>query len=291
MNLFRLIKIATAVSEVKAHIQECESGRDHMGGIGRANQSKIPTADELKKLLRWLQATEELCEDIDLPNAASQIALILLRNQHPETLSDYSAWVAELKNASDALMSDLFSRKVIRIDTEFTDFAENDLLFGQRVNDGFPSAIPDIKESGNCLAAGNTTAAVFHLMRVAEYGLRALAQDRRIKIPKNKPLDLATWDEIIKQLETAEDAIRSFPRTEAREAQLVFYHGALMEFKRFKNKFRNRIMHTRVSYDKDQAKSAFAHVKDFMTILSSHISETERTPTIWKGTKWIVDGM
>jgi hypothetical protein len=123
-------------------------------------------------------------------------------------------------------------------------------------------------------------------MRAAEYGLRALAWDRRVKIPKNKPIELASWEDIIKKLEEAEAAIQDYPRTLAREAQFVFYHGAMMEFKRFKNKFRNRIMHTREDYDTHQAQSAFTHVREFMIILSSRISEAKRAPIIWKGKKW-----
>jgi hypothetical protein len=138
------------------------------------------------------------------------------------------------------------------------------------------------------LAVGCADAAIFHLMRIAEYGLRALANDRRIKLHKNKPIDLATWEDLLKKLEEAEDAIRNFPKTAAREAQVDFFHGAMMELKRFKNKFRNRVMHTRESYDLHEALSAFDHVKEFMEILSSRISARIRTPVIWKGSKWLV---
>jgi hypothetical protein len=68
----------------------------------------------------------------------------------------------------------------------------------------------------------------------------------------------------------------------ARDAQFEFYHGAMMELKRFKNKFRNRIMHARDHYDVDEANSAFTHVRDFMKILATKISETKRTSVIWK---------
>jgi len=54
-----------------------------------------------------------------------------------------------------------------------------------------------------------------------------------------------------------------------------------MEFKRFKNKFRNRIMHTRDEYDSDEAHSAFVHVKEFMNILASKIAENVKTPEMW----------
>jgi hypothetical protein len=67
----------------------------------------------------------------------------------------------------------------------------------------------------------------------------------------------------------------------AREEQYKFYHGAMMELTRFKNKYRNPGMHTRDSYDIDEAKSVFEHVKKFMTILATRISETSRTPVKW----------
>lgn len=128
------------------------------------------------------------------------------------------------------------------------------------------------------------------LCELQKYGLRALAYDRRVRVPKNKPVELATWDDIIKELESSEDEICNYPKTLAREAQFDFYHGALMEFKRFKNKFRNRIMHTRKSYDKHEAASAFEHVKSFLEILASRISEGIRTPKIWRGSKWVSTG-
>jgi hypothetical protein len=193
----------------------------------------------------------------------------------------------EIRNAKEAVLAELGSHTFLVVNSDREDYVDNSALFGISVYGAFPSARDDIREAGNCLAAECCTAAVFHLMRAAEYALRALAVDRRVKLRKNAILDLATWEEIIKQLEGAEVAIQGYPKTLAREAQFDFYHGAMMEFKRFKNKFRNRIMHTRDEYDRDQAHSAFVHVRDFMKILASRISETRKTPLIWKGKKWI----
>jgi hypothetical protein len=159
-------------------------------------------------------------------------------------------------------------------------------LFGESVYEKFPSAREEIKNAGNCLAASLWTAGVFHLMRAAEYGLRAISHDRRIRIPKQKHIELATWEDIIKELEKAETEIQNYPKTLAREAQFSFYHGVMMEFKRFKNKYRNSVMHSRDSYNEPEAVAAFAHVKAFMGILSSRIGEGIRTPKIWKGSKW-----
>jgi hypothetical protein len=69
-------------------------------------------------------------------------------------------------------------------------------VFGNEVRTAFNSAAPDMIEAGNCLAAECNTAAVFHLMRVAEIGLRALANDRNAPF-KNKPIDQQEWGTIL----------------------------------------------------------------------------------------------
>ncbi len=43
------------------------------------------------------------------------------------------------------------------------------------IADPFPSAIPEFKRAGRCFAYGENTACVFHLMRVVDLGLRAVA--------------------------------------------------------------------------------------------------------------------
>jgi hypothetical protein len=55
----------------------------------------------------------------------------------------------------------------------------------------------------------------------------------------------------------------------------------MMELRAFKNKFRNGVMHTRDQYDRDEAMSAFNHVRQFMQILAGKVSEQTRTPLIW----------
>ena len=49
---------------------------------------------------------------------------------------------------------------------------------------------------------------------------------------------------------------------------------------RFKNVFRNRVMHNCEEYDRDQGHSAFVHVREFMRILANKISETRTAPMI-----------
>jgi hypothetical protein len=55
-------------------------------------------------------------------------------------------------------------------------YIDQDALLGDAVTAKFPDAVVEIRNAGNCLAVGCSTAAVFHLMRVVEFGLRALSR-------------------------------------------------------------------------------------------------------------------
>jgi len=216
---------------------------------------------------------------------ASEEAGRILKNVRRETLHP-SALESEARTIGHRILEELGKRKFLRVPNACHGFVDRNDLFGADVATNFKAAVADIREAGNCLAAECGTAAVFHLMRVVEHGLRALANDRRVSIPKKKPLELATWEDIIRELEREETAIQGFPKTLAREAQYEFVHGAMMQFRAFKNVFRNQIMHTRDSYTRTDAMGVFDHVKQFMQILAARISETERTPRVWRGAKW-----
>jgi hypothetical protein len=226
-----------------------------------------------------LQELDHLDFPVELRNKAKRLfARLALKNSR--------SWTAEslldsLTDLNGDIHRELAKHNFFQVRVGGEQYLESGNLFGNDVFENFKSARKNIKDAGNCFALGLYTACVFHLMRVAEHGLRALAYDRRIKVPRG-PIELATWDDIIKELEKVESAIQGYPKTLAREAQFEFYHGAMMEFKRFKNLFRNRVMHAREDYDAHDAKGAFDHVKEFMVILAGKISENKRTPLIWK---------
>ena len=252
-----------------------------------ASRNEIVAAENIRLFLGQLALAAKDLKECGMTSASRLMVtthnhIVETRTVHPEALN------VEARHAREKIQEELSQRRFLRVANGRREYLDCDDLFGSAVAVAFPSAKEDVKESGNCLAAECTTAAVFHLMRAAEFGLRALAHDRRIRIPKNKPLGLANWEEIIKELEKAETEIQSFPKTLAREAQYEFYHGVMMQFRAFKNVFRNQVMHVRKTYDRDRAVSVYNQVKEFMQTLASHISEKTRTPKQWKGTKWII---
>lgn len=200
---------------------------------------------------------------------------------------DSSALATQICSALETDHSVPQKRVFLILETEHGKLADRPDLFGASVSAAFPSAEDDIREAGNCLAAECNTAAVFHLMRVAEVGLRALARDRRVRLPRKEPLDLATWETIIEELEAAEDAIRQYPKTVAQAAQFEFHHGAMAQFTKFKNVFRNQVMNAREQFGPDHAMRVFEEVQAFMQTLADRITENSRTPLVWKGRKWV----
>jgi hypothetical protein len=147
----------------------------------------------------------------------------------------------------------------------------------------FPSAQmrSEIDAGVDCYALQQTTAAVFHFMRIAEYGLRALGKERRIQLPKNKPIEWAMWNEILIEIDKAKKLIEQKAAGAKKDAALDFYSGALANFSGFKDQYRNMVMHVRRIYTPIEAEMAMRQVRDFMNKLSSKIGENTKTSLKW----------
>ena len=138
----------------------------------------------------------------------------------------------------------------------------------------FPSVAGEIEEGIDCYALEHNTASVFHMMRVAEIGMRALARERRVTFPKH-PLEWADWQTILDETEKkARAATQGMTRGPIKDAMQAFYNGAVGQLHGFKDTYRNVVMHVRRSYDELDALKAINQVRDFMNGLSLKIGET-----------------
>jgi hypothetical protein len=146
------------------------------------------------------------------------------------------------------------------------------------VFDAFPSSRKEVDEGLDCYAPGHPTAAVFHMMRVAELGMRALARERQVTFPKH-PLEWADWQNILDLTEkNAKTATGNMSRGPAKDAALAFHNGAIAHLHALKDMYRNSVMHMRRSYDDLDAQRAIGQVRDFMTGLCRKIGEKTKTP-------------
>ncbi len=145
----------------------------------------------------------------------------------------------------------------------------------------FPSSREDTERAVDCYALAQNTACIFHLMRIVERGLHALAKERKVKLPKKRPLEWAQWNDILIVITKAADLIANRKAGPARDAALEFYRGALGEFHAFKDVYRNHVMHSRSEYDEYQAASVLAHVLGFMKRLAAKIDENPKKSIKW----------
>ncbi len=202
-----------------------------------------------------------------------------------------------LERARIAIYNEMEARKFVYIPESQHAYFENNRLFGESVYENFKSARDDIENAGNCLAADLPTAAVFHLMRVAEFGMRALAKHLKVKITKQKreqkcphckrvisdagkpvttPVEYAMWDEVLKELKKKIVSLENAKKGPCRTENFRFYHGLLDDLQKFKNVDRNEIMHSRRSYGADEADVVFNSVKKFMVSLSNRVMEPKK---------------
>ncbi|HWY75027.1 MAG TPA: hypothetical protein VN281_05390 [Verrucomicrobiae bacterium] len=255
----------SALQDITKEADGAFIAKEERGADGKAND------EERNCLMVFLERIEHYCNEIHLIEVRGRIGPFKRRLKENADCF-YQVIDSELASLLVAIRNELAQRKFIFIPPDSVKYLEQEALFGKAVYDAFPSARDEIKAAGNCLAADLNTAAVFHLMRTVELGLRAFARHLPVKV-KKKPLEYSEWGPIIKEIEKKiEPKIpkkRGPKQTEAYE----FYHGIMGEFNAFKDVWRNSVMHTRRSYNASEAVGVFQHVRNFMQRLSTRISE------------------
>jgi hypothetical protein len=138
------------------------------------------------------------------------------------------------------------------------------------VKDKFRSAIPVIDEAELCLVVEANNSAVYQAMMVLEKELRSLAKELNVSYGVDQ------WSVVIQNIEseiTKQDKI--LPKGQEKTETLKFFSQAAVEFRHFKDAWRNHVAYARGDYDNHQALSIISHVHDFMTQLSARLSEIE----------------
>jgi hypothetical protein len=274
VNQFQAIEICVQMGNFATTEAQFVRG-DYSGEHFGRNQI---IANLLAHIIHVSRAIEEagLTHDVQLFNA--------MQKRIAEGRLDDSALASEARNAKAILLEALRKLQFLYVATDRIGYLDQDALFGDHVKASFPSAVFDIHESGNCIAAECPTAAVFHLMRSIEWGLRALGTDlgiRRLRSRNKKtgkvkytPLPWAQWEDIINQIKTriAARIIRVQRGPKKQECQ-EFYNPAVDNIERFKDAYRNHVMHNRREYSRSEAFAIFDQVQHFMTRLATRLSE------------------
>lgn len=265
-----------AASLVRGWVELVAIKRD----VQRKPKAETPTLAQINQLNVLLQTGSKkykglltICIQLQMAKTQNRIEhFVKILNASDET-PFFAVINSELGGLTSTMQKELIERKYVFVPADKVKFFEQDKLFDDAVYGNFPAARGEIKEAGNCFAADLNTAAVFHLMRAVEYGLRALANDLKVPIP-DEELEYREWKTIIDQIystvKTLTDSVQGTPKHKAELRE--FYNGVLAEFGGFKDVWRNHIMHVRKTCNESDAKSAFIYVGDFMKRLANRPS-------------------
>jgi hypothetical protein len=222
------------------------------------------TQDFRSALLEGIGAVANQCKKLQL-----LVSEALCNRLHGKLTAGEYHWKiveSELEGIRLSMNNELVSKKFAFIPIDKAEFFEQEKLLGQSVYDAFSEARYDVKEAGNALAADLNTAAVFHLMRIAEFGLRGLARQLKVKLPFQ--IEYATWGQVIPEIDKHIAAAKKRPRSSAKERKLQYYAELLLQIRAFADLWRNPVMHSRSRYGAEEARKVLEHVKVFLQKLA-----------------------
>jgi hypothetical protein len=128
----------------------------------------------------------------------------------------------------------------------------------------------ELEEAATCLALGRFTASVFHLMRLMEIGIGAVA--RCLQIPDPVKPSERNWGKILDRVRYGID--KHWPTTADRmSGDGELFDGLYASLDAVKNPWRNSTMHVENKYTEDEAEHIFVAVKGFMKKISSRMDE------------------
>ena len=224
-------------------------------------------SEEAKKAIReHLVRGQAECAPVGLRLCAIHFAEII--EKLDLDFYTYESFGAEAGYLSANIRRELSAHRFFYLPSEATALFDSPGLFGDEVDDRFPSARDDIAEAGNCLATSRTTAAVFHLMRVAEAGVRAIWKALQTPPP---PRD-ETWGSILDELEK-EQARAPGDRHALWNEQPSFFDQIVTDVRRIKSVSRDATMLVERTYNHEQAVRVYEAVRDFIQTVATTLDE------------------
>ena len=245
------------------------NGIHNLKALLKTHNASVQIDGQDKAIRGWMF----YCDQLGMEKSKNAIEHFLMLLSNAGSPPNFSVVDSQLGGIINSLWRELFVSKFTFIPQKKAHLFEQEKPLGESVYAAFPSARDDAKAAGNCLAADLNTAAVFHLMRIVEIGLRKLA--RHLKVPiKKSQLEYLEWNTIIEQIEKSIMAKKTtLPRGKRKSELLEFYHGMMGEFNAFKDVWRNNVMHSRNFYNETEAMAVYIRVQNFMQRLAAKISE------------------
>jgi hypothetical protein len=186
-----------------------------------------------------------------------------------QSIGDGCTYV-ELSKIAEALKTRIQDEyeDVLFLWIEEKNYYQKDDLFGPEVGEQFKGASFDIKEAGTCYAVGRYTACVYHLMRVAEFGLRSIA--KRVGHPDDRPM----WEPMLTFI-NAELGRNRDKMSELFKGDVEFLSGIAAHMHTVNLAWRRKVSHVERTYSQEEAKQIFDATRNLMQHIAKKLSEVE----------------
>lgn len=227
--------------------------------------------EERAVVVSHLKEIRDHCQDVGLRMSIIQIDRVMdILEESPDSIPHVNL-PERLHEISVRIQDELQLSLFMQIPPENEKFyTEPCREFGNETLNKFPSIVRDVEDAGKCYATGNGTAAVFHLMRIMEIGLRTLGKS--LQDPNLDPSRNPNWETILRK---CDDELKKpiAQRSELWRGDETFYCQATANLRSVKDAWRNPTMHVKQDYDQEQALSVFNTVKAFMKHIAQKLSE------------------
>lgn len=232
-------------------------------GDGESNR---PLPEKTKEQVAgWLKIASIVTSDFEIKAADDRISIIQKFLAKGMTWGQLSI---ESRVLQETITAGLKNQLIYRYPTEQASVLMRWQKDWKTVRAKFPSTEPDIRGAVDCWALGHGTAAVFHSMRILEYGIAALAKN------VGRDPGMQNWQNLIDQIESEIRSLgKTLPAGIEKSERLRFLSEAAKEMVYFKDGWRNYVSHNRATYDQYQARSVIEHTRSFMMALSEKLGE------------------
>lgn len=230
-----------------------------LGAADAAQRGTVLTVARAKHLGSIVSDARKALEEFGLPLSAMQ-ADRLARGLSSGAMLDAGRASRSFEELMSRVSDEFRAHLLFQIDAQKASYYAKQDPFGPEVTARFPEVGHDLDEAYKCYALDRYTAAVFHVMRVLEVGVRRLGDD--LGIPKAPRL---TWGNLTRK---CHEKLKVMPQGKEKEKR----REAVNHLDGVREVWRNTTMHPRPSaYTEDEATDIIHNAKALMVSLASFL--------------------
>jgi hypothetical protein len=202
--------------------------------------------------------------NISMKNAVSDIERLPPERQKAEFERVSAEMRLRFDNVSSVIHSELSQRLLYAVTTEKAQYCDPQWLTDTAIFSAFPKAFAEFQRAEYCYAFDECTAAIFHLMRVIDSGLRLVYESL------GETYDARNWNGIAKKIES-EMSKKYQDKTEEWRKKDTFYSEVLTDIRSIGRAHRNPALHDiDRKYSDADAKYLIEVTKAFMSHLAQN---------------------